>query len=152
MKIYTDFLKAKSARLKQEQMWKFPRFFSGWWALQGSWKLSRYYICMQQILAQKWWKFFVVRLCTEILQHSLLKLRIFQKNFDQNVQRFAKSKKCKVEARTNVEVSKIFERVVGVAGRLEAVQVLHLYAANIGTKMREILIVRLFTTFFWQEN
>jgi hypothetical protein len=56
-----------------------------------------------------------------------------------------------VEARTNVEVSKIVERVVGVAGRLEAVQVLHLYAANIGAKMRKILIVRLYKI-FWQET
>ncbi len=71
---------------------------------------------------------------------------------DQYVQRFAKSKKCKVEARTNVEVSKIFERVVGVAGWLEAVQVLHLYAANIGAKMREIFIVRLFTKFFGKKT
>ncbi len=42
--------------------------------------------------------------------------------------------------------------MVGVAGRLEAVQVLHLYAANIRAKMREILIVRLFTKFFGKKT
>jgi hypothetical protein len=57
IKMYTDLRTAQSARLKQEQMWKFRRFF---------------------------------------------------------------------------------ERVVGVAGRLEVVQVLHLYAANVGTKIAEI--------------
>jgi hypothetical protein len=57
IKMYTDLLTAKSAWLKQEQMWKFRRFF---------------------------------------------------------------------------------ERVVGVAGRLEVVQVLHLYAANFCAKVAEI--------------
>jgi hypothetical protein len=46
-----------------------------------------------------------------------------------------------------VSLDVLMERVVGVAGRLEAVQVLHLYAASIGAKMREILNVRLFTKF-----
>jgi hypothetical protein len=42
-----------------------------------------------------------------------------------------------IEARTNAEVHKIFELLVVVAGQLEAVQVLHLYAANVGTKIAE---------------
>ncbi len=37
---------------------------------------------------------------------------------------------------------------MSVAGRLEVVQVLHLYAANVGAKMAEIFIVRLFTKIF----
>ncbi len=41
---------------------------------------------------------------------------------------------------------------MGVAGWLEAVQVLHLYAVNICAKMREIFIVRLFTKFFGKKT
>jgi hypothetical protein len=108
---------------------------------------------LETYLAQKWReKILIVRLSTKIFATFSFKNKNFYKILDQNVQIFAKSKKCKVEARTNVEVSKIFERVVGVAGRLEAVQVLHLYAANIGAKMREILIVRLFTKFFGKKT
>jgi hypothetical protein len=33
------FAKAKSAQLKQEQAWKFPRFLSCLWAWQGGWRL-----------------------------------------------------------------------------------------------------------------
>ncbi len=51
-----------------------------------------------------------------------------------------------------VSLDVLLERVVGVAGRLEAVQVLHLYAANIGAKMREILIVRLLTKLFGKKT
>ncbi len=35
---------------------------------------------------------------------------------------------------------------------MEAVQVLHLYAANIGAKTRELLIVRLLTKFFGKKT
>jgi hypothetical protein len=104
------------------------------------------------MLAQKWREFFIVRIFTKIFATFSFKTKNFYKILDQNVQRFAKSKKCKVEARTNVEVSKNFERVVSVTGLLEAVQVLHLYAANIGAKMREILIVRLFMKFFGKKT
>jgi hypothetical protein len=51
-----------------------------------------------------------------------------------------------------VEVFKIFEWVVGIAGQLEAVEVLHLYAAIIGAKKKEILIVRLFMKFFCKKT
>jgi hypothetical protein len=63
-----------------------------------------------------------------------------------------KAKNALLKQDQNVEVPKILELLVGVAGRLEAVQVLHLYAANIHAKMREILIVRLFTKFFGKKT
>jgi hypothetical protein len=78
------------------------------------------------------------------LQHSPRKLRNICKNGNKNVHRFAKSKKRTVEARTNVEVPKIFELLVGVARQQEAVQVLHLCAANVGTKMAEIFYFQTF--------
>ncbi len=91
--MYTDLLKARSARLKQEQMWKFPRFLSCWWASQGSRRLSRYCTCVRQMLAQKWRKFFIFRLFTKIFSTFSFKTKNFYKILDQNVQRFARSKK-----------------------------------------------------------
>ncbi len=106
-------------------------------------------------LASKFWRKngvnFFFSLITKIFAAFSFKTKNLYKILDQNIQRFAKSKKCKVEARTNVEVPKIFERVVGVAGRLEAVQILHLYAANIGAKMTNFDFMTFYKN-FWQEN